>query len=61
MHGGLFSDDTVTLDDIRKVERNKQPPETGESEIYAAAVLIPSLWMISFHYSNIILAGGCTL
>ncbi|KAK2183872.1 hypothetical protein NP493_293g02024 [Ridgeia piscesae] len=29
MHGGLFSDDTVTLDDIRKVERNKQPPETG--------------------------------
>ncbi|XP_046578968.1 serine/threonine-protein phosphatase 5-like [Haliotis rubra] len=29
MHGGLFSEDTVTLDDIRKVERNRQPPETG--------------------------------
>lgn len=29
MHGGLFSDDTVTLDDIRKVERNRQPPDSG--------------------------------
>ena len=29
MHGGLFSDDKVTLDDIRKVDRNRQPPETG--------------------------------
>ena len=29
MHGGLFSEDDVTLDDIRKVDRNRQPPETG--------------------------------
>ncbi|XP_022097959.1 serine/threonine-protein phosphatase 5-like [Acanthaster planci] len=29
MHGGLFSDDSVTLDDIRKVDRDRQPPETG--------------------------------
>lgn len=29
MHGGLFSSDTVTLDDIRKIERNCQPPEEG--------------------------------
>ncbi|KAF9806880.1 hypothetical protein SFRURICE_005837 [Spodoptera frugiperda] len=29
MHGGLFSKDDVTLDDIRKVDRNKQPPEDG--------------------------------
>ncbi|XP_064599585.1 serine/threonine-protein phosphatase 5-like [Liolophura sinensis] len=29
MHGGLFSEDTVTLDDIRKIERNKQPPDSG--------------------------------
>jgi serine/threonine-protein phosphatase 5 len=29
MHGGLFSKDGVTLDDIRKIERNKQPPEDG--------------------------------
>ncbi|CAG4957194.1 unnamed protein product [Colias eurytheme] len=29
MHGGLFSKDDITLDDIRKVERNKEPPEDG--------------------------------
>ncbi|KAL5474836.1 hypothetical protein EMCRGX_G026856 [Ephydatia muelleri] len=29
MHGGLFSNDDVTLDDIRKVDRNRQPPEEG--------------------------------
>ena len=28
-HGGLFEDLEVTLDDIRKVERNRQPPEKG--------------------------------
>lgn len=29
MHGGLFSSDEVTTDDLRKVERNRQPPEEG--------------------------------
>ena len=29
MHGGLFSKDDVTLDDIRVVDRNRQPPEEG--------------------------------
>lgn len=29
MHGGLFSKDGVTLDDIRSIERNRQPPEEG--------------------------------
>ncbi|XP_028385531.1 serine/threonine-protein phosphatase 5 isoform X1 [Phyllostomus discolor] len=29
MHGGLFSEDGVTLDDIRKIERNRQPPDSG--------------------------------
>jgi len=29
MHGGLFSSDDVTLDDIRAVDRNRQPPEEG--------------------------------
>ncbi|XP_037818577.1 serine/threonine-protein phosphatase 5 [Lucilia sericata] len=29
MHGGLFSSDTVTLDDLRRIERNCQPPEDG--------------------------------
>lgn len=29
MHGGLFSSDEVTIDDLRGVERNRQPPEEG--------------------------------
>ena len=31
MHGGLFSNDDVLLDDIRQVDRNRQPPESGKS------------------------------
>ena len=33
MHGGLFSEDNITLDDIRKVDRNRQPPETGRPKL----------------------------
>lgn len=29
MHGGLFSQDNVKLEDIRKIDRNKQPPNEG--------------------------------
>lgn len=29
MHGGLFSEDGITLDDIRKVDRIRQPPNDG--------------------------------
>lgn len=29
MHGGLFTDDNVTLDQLRKIDRNCQPPEDG--------------------------------
>jgi serine/threonine-protein phosphatase 5 len=29
LHGGLFSDDTVTLADLRAIDRNRQPPESG--------------------------------
>ena len=29
MHGGLFSRDDVTLEDLRKIDRNRQPPEEG--------------------------------
>lgn len=29
MHGGLFRKDNISLDDIRKVDRNRQPPEEG--------------------------------
>lgn len=29
MHGGLFSQDNVKLEDIKKIDRNKQPPNDG--------------------------------
>lgn len=29
MHGGLFSNDDVTIDELRKIDRNRQPPEDG--------------------------------
>ncbi|XP_033832354.1 serine/threonine-protein phosphatase 5 [Periophthalmus magnuspinnatus] len=29
MHGGLFSEDGVTLENIRKIDRNRQPPDSG--------------------------------
>lgn len=29
LHGGLFSKDGVSLDDLRKVERNREPPDEG--------------------------------
>lgn len=29
MHGGLFSRDEISLDDIRVTDRNRQPPEEG--------------------------------
>ncbi|KAI0978048.1 hypothetical protein GJ496_007729 [Pomphorhynchus laevis] len=29
MHGGLFSSTDVTLDDVGKIDRNRQPPDTG--------------------------------
>ena len=31
MHGGLFTEDGVELNDIRKLKRNRQPPEEGNS------------------------------
>jgi serine/threonine-protein phosphatase 5 len=29
LHGGLFSEDNVTLDDIRKIHRFQEPGEKG--------------------------------
>ena len=29
MHGGLFSRDDVTLADIRKIDRRREPPDEG--------------------------------
>jgi hypothetical protein len=34
MHGGLFSRDDVTVDEISKIDRNRQPPEEGEYQYY---------------------------
>lgn len=34
MHGGLFSKDDVTIEDIRKVDRNCQPPDSGIINVY---------------------------
>jgi serine/threonine-protein phosphatase 5 len=31
VHGGLFSEDGVTLDDIRKINRFQEPPESGRN------------------------------
>ena len=31
VHGGIFSTDNVTLDEIRKIKRDSEPPDTGES------------------------------
>lgn len=33
MHGGLFSEDDVCLDDIRNVDRKRQPPEEGDKNL----------------------------
>merc|ERR1719284_1260507 len=29
MHGGLCEQDVVTLDDLRNIDRNRQPPDSG--------------------------------
>ena len=30
LHGGLFSRDDVTLDDLRKIDRFREPPDEGQ-------------------------------
>ena len=42
-HGGLFKDDDVLLDDIRKVDRDRQPPEDG----------IHLIWLVNMNASNL--------
>ena len=52
MHGGLFKDDTVTLDDIRKYDRIRQPPEDGRfvsprhSKVYGKIIIF--YWPFNF-------------
>lgn len=38
MHGGLFSEDGVTLEDLRKIDRNRQPPDSGTVDFRIQAV-----------------------
>ncbi len=47
MHGGLFSEDGVTLDDIRKIERNRQPPDSGKTCLIPQEMLFMSELMWS--------------
>ena len=39
VHGGLFSQDGVKLDDIRKIDRNQQPPDQGYMHVFIHRVL----------------------
>ena len=34
MHGGLFSKDSVSLEEIKKTDRNRQPPDEGNSLLF---------------------------
>lgn len=43
VHGGLFSSDEVTLDDLRKIDRNRQPPDSGPMCVMRRRVKFSSL------------------
>ena len=49
MHGGLFSNDDVTLEDIKNVDRNRQPPDSG-----MLIKLFPSLIVITQNISPLV-------
>ena len=51
MHGGLFSEDNVSLNDIRNIERNRQPPEDGKkkkSRLVSYSEIIIALFFYRF-------------
>lgn len=48
MHGGLFSEDGVTLEDLRKIERNRQPPDSGTADVFSGLRLPESRKVFSF-------------
>lgn len=33
VHGGLFSSDGVTLEDVEKIDRNREPPDSGKCTV----------------------------
>lgn len=49
MHGGLFTKDDVTLDDIRKIDRNREPPEDGT--VYSSDFCVVILCLFAFLYN----------
>ena len=50
MHGGLFSKDDVTIEDIRKVDRNRQPPDSGIIHFFIA--VYQSNFLKNFNFKN---------
>lgn len=56
MHGGLFSEDNITLDDIRKTDRNRQPPEEGYCILFAKSLILASKFInlsLIIDYQNV--------
>ncbi|VDP14328.1 unnamed protein product [Onchocerca flexuosa] len=45
-HGGLFKDDDITLSDIKKTNRVRQPPDDGWSSINFCEIFLISLWYL---------------
>lgn len=56
MHGGLFSSDDVTLDDIRGIDRNRQPPEEGTTAC-CNYVNIPLPYFLNIHVVHVLLTN----
>lgn len=64
MHGGLFSRDGVTLDEIRGTDRNRQPPEEGRYQ-YSTIDFKWTIWLMQLilhfrHYVWIIVVRSAT-
>ncbi|OWA51918.1 Serine/threonine-protein phosphatase 5 [Hypsibius exemplaris] len=67
MHGGLFSKPDVTLDDVKNIERNRQPPDSGlMSEILWSDPqeqlgLRPSKRGVAYEFGPDVTANFCSL
>lgn len=53
MHGGLFSEDDVTLSKIKTIERNRQPPEEGILLFYSYYLFLTQNFAKTFLYTCI--------
>lgn len=59
MHGGLFSRDDVTLDDIRKIDRNREPPEDGKNNLSFLSPQIHIVFQFVHHLLSLSLSLNC--